>query len=177
MRKSTKGALAGVAAVALLLGGFGTRANWTATGVMDGTGIRSGSMSLTAGGCGEGWLLTTAERTLATFAPATDKLVPGDVLEELCTFTVKLDGEGLAADLRLTAPTLGTGDLLSELHATASYALDGEPVDSSGPVEVEDGTAITADIKVDFDKSSATNTSQDITNEALNSITVTIDQA
>lgn len=78
MRKSTKGALAAVAAGALLLGGAGTLAYWTDEATIAGTDITTGHLTVDATDCEAGTLVWTLEGD--AFDPTTDTLIPGDTL-------------------------------------------------------------------------------------------------
>ncbi|MEZ0448101.1 alternate-type signal peptide domain-containing protein [Cellulomonas sp. ICMP 17802] len=109
MRKTTKGAIAVGAGVALLLGGAGTMAYWnTSTTLGTNASITSGSLTATPTGAASWkWADATA------FAPATDVIVPGDVVSVTRTFTVAAKGNHLKADVVLSGGALGTGSPLT----------------------------------------------------------------
>lgn len=102
MKNSTKALIAGGIGAALLLGGAGTIAYWTdAADGGDGT-ITAGTLDIgtVSGG---GWQIShqgdgTGEPTAPVdFDPATDQIVPGDVLSYTQAIPVTLEGEYIAA--------------------------------------------------------------------------------
>lgn len=116
MKKSTKGAIAAGAAGVLLLGGAGSLAYWSAEGEVGGSTINSGSFTLTeavAGTCAAApWTLDSTEVTAgATFAPAADHIVPGDVLTKKCDFTLGAVGNHLRATPTVTTDAAITGTI------------------------------------------------------------------
>lgn len=161
MRHSVKGGLAAAGAVAVLVGGTGTLAFWTSTVTVPGqTGITSGSMTLTdttTGGCSSvGWVLdSAASPTGVAFVPASQTLVPGDVLTRTCTFQVGASGTHLHASLSVTAPTL-SGTLASALTVSGSFTSGGSAV--TDVTEAMDGATITATISVTFASASGNTT-------------------
>ncbi|WP_232680705.1 alternate-type signal peptide domain-containing protein [Nocardioides sp. R-C-SC26] len=161
MRHSLKGTVAIGGAAVLLVGGAGTVAFWTDTLSVPGiTGINSGTMALTdttSGGCASsGWVLDSAATpTGVAFDPATDRLVPGDVVTRSCTFTVAAAGEHLHATLTPTAPG-ATGTLSSALTVAGSFTSGGSPV--TDVTEALDGATVTARISVTFVSSSGNTT-------------------
>jgi alternate signal-mediated exported protein len=119
MNRTTKGALAAGAAGALLLGGVGTLAFWTDTEVITGTDIDSGHLQLVSPDC-TGWLLDGGAAYVAQV------LVPGDILTQVCEYTVTADGEHLTASFDATAPTDVTGDapLVDEISFADTYKVN-----------------------------------------------------
>src|SRR4051794_15395746 len=99
MKKSSKGALAVGAGVALLLGGSGTLAFWSDSKPITGGAINSGHLRLvtdaTNTGCG-GWYLDSAEGAPVAYTVG-DPIVPGDVLSRDCAYTVQATGNHLRA--------------------------------------------------------------------------------
>lgn len=190
MRKSTKGALAGVAAVALLLGGFGTRANWDAGGTFGGTDVKDGSLSLSGVGC-EAWQLKKVTDSvfsaLTTAQLSALYLLPGDVLERHCEFTVNLLGVASAdvvigaPSFRLSASGLSDGLALTadftKTHGTTNTDIGDEStgVPSSSAVTVVDGDKLSADLSISL-ASGAANVWQGVTG-TLDDVAVTISPA
>lgn len=171
MQKTTKGALAAVAAAALLLGGGTTLAYWTDAEAVAGGSISSGKLQLGTPDCGSGW-------TLDGGAVYTDQLlVPGDVLNKVCTIDLIASGEHLGADLAVSTPAWATPTGLSaELDATAAFTVNGASVTS---VDSDDDTGaddeIGATMSVVFDGSTATNGSQNLS-AVLNAVSLTATQ-
>src|SRR3982751_3830072 len=99
MKKSTKGALAAGAAASILLGGAGSLAYWTDTATVAGTDISSGHLKLVNGSCA-GWKLDDG-----TALASGDRIVPGEVLSQACTFKVDAVGKHLKASFNVTSPT------------------------------------------------------------------------
>lgn len=167
MKKSTKGALAAAAAGVLLLGGAGSLAYWSATDTVDSIGVTAGELKLSDPTC-TGWLFDGSETTEdKPYDPATDTIVPGDVLTQSCDYTIIAKGEHLRAVL-LTSSGLSPGplnDYLSTPFPTLTYTTPGPDStatagDAVGEIdETADGSVITAELQVAFNPS-AGNASQ-----------------
>ncbi|WP_082570536.1 alternate-type signal peptide domain-containing protein [Cellulomonas sp. Root485] len=165
MRKTTKGAIAVGAGVALLLGGAGTMAAWrVSAGVGQGTSVTSGKLDVVAKTGATGlpvWSWTNASPT--TFDVVNSRIVPGDSVTRTQVFTVTARGDHLtftgALDL---APTV-TGDptLVAKLTSGTTTTLSqsgtwptGVSVNGAGTlITVTSGTAggaadLTFDVKV-----------------------------
>jgi len=93
MNKLMKGAVAGAAGIALLLGGAGTFAVWNATASIEGATIKSGNLAITANSAGV-WQDGSTPVDLATY-----KIIPGKVLTYTQTLDVVADGNDLTATL------------------------------------------------------------------------------
>jgi alternate signal-mediated exported protein len=176
MNKSSKGALAAIAGGTLLLGGAGSLAYWTDVADISGGAVNSGRMSLTdttSGSCaGAGWTLDGAESPAgAAFDPATDTLVPGDVLTKTCTFTVGASGKHLRANLAATGGA-ASGTLAPALTVAGTFTVGGATVSSL--TSADDGSTLTAKISVTFDPASG-NTTQ-LRTATLSTYTVTATQ-
>jgi alternate signal-mediated exported protein len=182
MKKSTKGAAAAATAGVLLLGGAGTLAFWSDTITVGGDSITAGHLSLddtTGGNPGD---CSTADWTLdngevvngATFDPASDLIVPGDVLTKNCTFVVNATGEHMRANLSTTNSTSsGDSTLDTETSVSSAFTIGGNPISSI--TEANNGQELSATITLTFDGPAATNDSQDDT-ITLTGYTVNIDQ-
>ena len=160
MNKASKGALAALAAGALLLGGAGSLAYWTDSAEVAGGAINSGELSLTdttAGTCADAdWVLDDAEAPGGVpFDPATDTLVPGDELTKTCTFTVNADGTHLRADLAASGGT-ASGALAPALSVTGAFTVGAAAVTSI--TEADDGKELAATITLTFDPSADNST-------------------
>ncbi|AYG04167.1 alternate-type signal peptide domain-containing protein [Gryllotalpicola protaetiae] len=105
MNKLIKGAVAGAAGIALLLGGAGTFAAWNSSKTATpGTGVQTGHLSIDAA-TADGWYsdssLTSGVDTANFHA------VPGDTLYYKATATIAATGDNLAAKIGVDPTTLG----------------------------------------------------------------------
>ena len=182
MKRSVKAAVAVAAGGSLLLGGAGSLAFWSETEDAPGDTVVSGSLDLGAPSCG-GWKIDGG----AAFNPASDTIVPGDTLTQVCDFVVEADGEHLAANVTTETPSLTSSPLADELTYDATYTLDSVALDPTDPAtditEANDGDTLSATIVVTFPGAGATNASNngaEYGNSALtavlDAITVTLTQ-
>ncbi|MCJ0901930.1 alternate-type signal peptide domain-containing protein [Rhodococcus sp. ARC_M6] len=142
MKKTTKGAIAAGAAALLLTGGAGTMAAWNAsTGTSGAATVTAGSLSISeAPGTGV-WKLGTA-----AFDPATQKIVPGDVVTYSATYNYTLVGTNLKATLKPSLSGLtGTANALQAQLTVANANGADEVVTASGTRTIT--TSITFDPK------------------------------
>jgi len=178
MKKTTKGALATTAAVALLAGGAGSLAFWNADAVVPGNRIHVGQLKLIDGPTGS----TCADQSF-TFAdgqpyseinPNITRVVPGDVLTKTCSFTVRAIGENLTANLS-TVNAAAIANSAVPLNVASSFTIDGAT--TSSITSADNGKVLQAKIVVQFPfGSSADNTSQGPTNKVVTGYTVTATQ-
>lgn len=179
MKKSTKGAVAAGGAAVLLLGGAGSLAYWTASGSVDGGSITSGTLTLSAGTCGDWTYADTSTVSL---------IVPGDTVTKTCSFTISATGDHLEATLdapdSVNYTTSGNDATTLSLTASASYAVAGTPVASDGTgtiTSANDGDTLTATFKVTFPYGDPTtinaNDTQHLETVLDNNVAVTLTQA
>jgi alternate signal-mediated exported protein len=123
MKTVTKAAIAGVAGVALLLGGAGTLAFWTDTQEGSEVTIATGNLDLGTPADGTGWALQQnasdlpADTAEAASVPyVAQLLVPGDTLTKTVNIPVVLTGENNRARLDVTSAN-AAGALDSSLSA------------------------------------------------------------
>lgn len=156
MKKSTKGSLAAAAAGALLLGGTGSLALWTATGTVAGggaNGIKTGHLTLTADACtgtGSGthdWQFSSTQ----AYTPGTSKVIPGDVISKVCTYTLDLAGDNLKADLSLSGGALGLSTPGVSV-TTAKYTIGGTDYTGTHQVTASGPTVVTVTLEVTFNQ-------------------------
>ncbi|MCW2787226.1 MAG: alternate-type signal peptide protein [Marmoricola sp.] len=176
MNKSSKGALAAVAAGVVLLGGAGSLAYWTDSATVTGGSINSGKLTLTdstTGTCASApWKLDGAESPAgATFVPGTDTVVPGDVPTKQCSCTVGAVGTHLRANLAATGGA-ATGTLASALTASGTFQVNGTTVSSI--TSANNGQTLTATISATF-QPGADNTTQ-LKSASLSGFVVTASQ-
>lgn len=118
MNKMVKGSIAGATGIALLMGGVGTFALWSETVSVADTKISSGTLDLSAAGA-RTWKDISTDAVSSAFDPATDKIVPGDVVEMRQPLDVTAVGKNLKAELQLGGvPT----SWLSTLDVDVVYA-------------------------------------------------------
>ncbi|WP_309648789.1 alternate-type signal peptide domain-containing protein [Nocardioides sp.] len=185
MHKTTKGALAAAAAVALLTGGAGTLAFWTDGDTITTPDLTSGGLDIAVDACpdwtldgdgGAGGLLGARE------------IVPGDTLTRTCTYDIVAEGDHFEATLDVDQDllTLDDNGLEDELVLDTTFTLDGapvglppvvaEPVAAGVPETFYDGTyTLTAVFTADFPYGVEDNDSQDLTVN-LENIAVTLTQ-
>jgi alternate signal-mediated exported protein len=175
MKKATKGALAAAAAGTLMVGGAGSLAFWTGTGTVAGTNISSGSITMGAETCTgtglHGWQFADS----GAFSASTSKIVPGDSISKVCTFSLALAGDNIGADLTLTNPATFTGGstLATALGTpTATFAVDGA---TATQVTAAGTYAIKVTVTVAF-PSSVTAVDTQSVSTSLNNLTVTATQ-
>ena len=111
MNKLVKGAVAGAAGIALLLGGASTFALWNANAEVNAASVASGTLSLATSSAGT-WTDVTNGRstTLSAAQVAAYKIVPGTKLQFTQPLTVAASGTDLRADFSYDAASV-TGAL------------------------------------------------------------------
>lgn len=134
MNKLLKGAIAGAAGVALLLGGAGTFALWNDAAVVSGGTIATGTLSIVPSGAAATW--TDISSTVAngtTFDPSTQRLVPGDKVKLTKAVTINTTGKNLKANLSFDPASITTDPALASL---LTYTLAATPVVTTGSATV-----------------------------------------
>ncbi len=110
MNKLTKGAIAGAAGIALLLGGAGSFALWNGNASVSAGQVQSGTLTIAASGTGTWQNTPNGSSTPAAVTIGTFKAVPGDTL----TFTQQLNitaiGDNLSAALTVDPTTIVAGN-------------------------------------------------------------------
>jgi len=118
MNKLLKGSIAGAAGIALLLGGAGTFALWNDSAAASGGTVQSGALSVALKGSAA-WKDISADAVGGTtWAPATDKLVPGDTVTYTQQVDVTATGKNLKANLSFDPTTVVIDPLLTPAGAT-----------------------------------------------------------
>jgi alternate signal-mediated exported protein len=162
MNKLTKGAIAGAAGVALLLGGAGTFALWNTT-----VGVASGKISTGTLAFGTRANATWSDDSGATptaFNPATQKIVPGDVVSLTQDITINATGKNLKAELAYVpssitipsdlAPYIDTTFTVTNVSGDATYSGTGTVLDPYIIKPTTGGTSVfTVKISYAFDPS------------------------
>jgi alternate signal-mediated exported protein len=181
MNKNVKGSLAAAAAAVLLLGGAGSLAFWNDSQTVTGTTVNAGELKLDASSCGTaGWTVSNSVEKVSNvaFDPATEKVVPGDVLTKTCNVQVTAVGKNLRAVLAATPPT-ATGSTMAtaDYQLSSTFTRDGQPLTSVKSTDVN--KTIVATITLGFPIKAgvpADNASQ-LKNVVLSAVTVTATQA
>lgn len=186
MHKTTKGALAAAAAVALLTGGAGTLAFWADGDTITSVDLSSGGLDIVQTACPD-WTLDGVGGTGGVLAGR--ELVPGDTLTRTCTYAITAEGDHFEATLDVDQDllTLVDNGLEDELVLGTTFTLDGtpvgqapvvaEPVVAGTPETFYDGTyVLTAVFTVDFPYGvGIDNDSQDLSVD-LENIAITLTQ-
>jgi len=103
MNKLLKGAVAGAAGVALLLGGAGSFALWNSTATVNVGSVASGTLSIAATGAPT-WKDISAGKTASAIADiSTFKIAPGDTIELTQVVEIDAVGDNLRATLSYDA--------------------------------------------------------------------------
>mgnify|MGYP003606176805 CR=1 FL=1 len=102
MKKNTQIVVAGAVVLGLAAGG-GTFALWSANAEFDGGGVQTGKLAIEKTDQSSYDDLTTA--SVANDWAASDKMVPGDIVEHKQDYKIILDGKNLRANLNLTGAT------------------------------------------------------------------------
>jgi alternate signal-mediated exported protein len=188
MNKLLKGAMAGAAGVALLLGGAGTFAMWNDSTPVAGGTIVAGNLDVADSGTAGSWSVNggAARPNLTGFTA-----VPGDTLVYTKTISVTASGDNLSATLSLspasiTASSNTTADtaLAAYLTKTAVLTATGTGISTgSAPYTITAGTAgvsqdVTVTVTITFPKSTTVGWENDtmLGSVSLNDLTVVLKQ-
>lgn len=143
MNKLAKGAIAGAAGIALLMGGAGTLAYWNDSSdvLASGQSISSGDLTLGTSGSAawtvKPWNGTSSGSAVSIPNIASFKMVPGDVVEYAKTVTLEAVGTTLKVEL-----TLAPGSITSTANALSTELADAASLSIVGALPA--GIAATA---------------------------------
>ena len=143
MNKLVKGAVAGAAGIALLIGGAGTFALWNSTATVSAGSISAGTLSLTANTDGV-W-----KNGSTVIDPATYKMIPGTTLVFTQTLAINATGDGLTAGLTSSGMT-GSGALDSAVTKSLAITSTSSNVAVSGSTITVVSAATPATVKVTY---------------------------
>lgn len=180
MRKELKATLALGAAGALLVGGGGTLAYWSATGTLPGVAPTAGELQLLAEDCngasgsGSGWFFDGLEDPEESEYADGDLIVPGDVLTKTCTWEIQATGEHLRAGLTATAP-VEDGDLAPVVTVASTFTVGGQPITEI--TEANDGDTLQATVTITFPLGAASDNSSQAKALSLGDYAVVLTQA
>ncbi|GAB3567342.1 alternate-type signal peptide domain-containing protein [Spelaeicoccus albus] len=139
LSKTAKGAIAAVAAVLLLAGGFGSYALWNDSATLPGGTVNSGELTIATEGDGTWTDLNPVDGQSADWNPATDTIVPGDRIELGQDVVITATGKNLVADLNVdTSGITGDTELQDALEITVTLSKTG-----SDDVVITPGTPVT----------------------------------
>lgn len=182
MNKAVKGALAGGAAVALLLGGAGTLAYWTADDTVAADDITTGKLTLANGECTD-WEYAAGKAGAGTTVV---KAVPGDVVTSTCSYAVDAEGDNLVAGIDVSEvadlSTAGGGTVTATVDAT--YTVDGAT--ATTVTENDESVVVTLVVTLPYgsandpfgttDGSAVNGNASQVSTAALDSITLRLTQ-
>lgn len=140
--RAGRAALAGGAALVLLLGVGGTFARWFDTEPVGGGDLAAGELSFDVA-AGAGWFDISPDVTETAIDTATFALVPGDVLQYRASIVPTIVGDNLQATLDADIAT--PGGSLAEF-VTVSASIDGE--DSVPLTEADSGVPVPVTVTV-----------------------------
>ncbi len=149
MNNKIKGAAAAAAAGVLLLGGYGTLAQWSDEAVLNGGSVNAGQLMLSEATAG---VWTDVGGTLPVTIPsiADYKVVPGDELTYETSAKVNASGANLSATLAADASTVtGDPELLAAMDVATSVTIGGQPVVAIS--EANDGQDVAVKVTFTFD--------------------------
>lgn len=152
MKKVTKAALAAAAAGALLLGGAGTFALWNDTVDVNAGTVTTGHLLLTTDADSGTWVDSSPGATDTVFEPATDFLVPGDVVTFTQTVTVDASGKNLKGTFNVgtvgAVPAALTDQVAVDIAVTPTPGI----VDTDGVLSFSEGSVeVPVTIRVTFE--------------------------
>ncbi|AWH94695.1 alternate-type signal peptide domain-containing protein [Dietzia psychralcaliphila] len=168
MKKITKGAIALGAAALLLAGGAGTMAAWSDEASLGGGEVTAGHLRITEAAAGA-WTWADGE----TFDPATDLIVPGDVVEYTASYDLDVAGTNLVATL---TPTLGGIDETGlGQYLTVDAQSDTTGITLGNITEANDGDTVEVTTTITFDSDTMDQDGMDLTANLAGS-TITLEQ-
>lgn len=129
-----KGALMVATGTALLVGGFGTFALWSEQDPLPSAPISAGELSLQAQA--ESWIDESPDAETTAWDPATDELVPGDIVTLTVPLTVTAVGKNLAGTIHLDGSALDVNGFGPSLTVTYDVA----PTPETGVTDEGDGS-------------------------------------
>lgn len=184
MNRSSKITIAGGVAIALLAGGAGTFARWYAEQDLTNDVIATGNLSLEL--TGSEWLINTVDGSgTVAFDPATETIVPGDVVTYTADVVPHLEGKNLEATLTANLEGTGLGQAyITDSNEPGKINVDVDIVDASGATvdtltEAEDGEAYEAIITITFPEYAAegANWGDQLQNESFSLDNMTLELA
>lgn len=131
MNKLAKGAIAGAAGIALLLGGAGTFALWNDSASVNGSSVTAGTLAFASNTTAGSWSNATATTPVPITDISTFRIVPGNTLKYTKALTVNATGNDLKGQLQLDAASI-TGTLASYVTTTLDATSTGATLTSAG---------------------------------------------
>lgn len=168
MNKTMKGAIAAGAAALLLAGGTGTMAAWKSGATLGGGTVTSGHLRITENGAG-----TWTWEDGAAFDPATDRIVPGDVVEYTGTYTLEVEGTNLVAALTSDLGAADATEFGQWLIVDTTAGAGG--IDVNNITEANDGATVGITTTITFDPNTPDQEAMDATASLADSA-ITLEQ-
>lgn len=129
MNKLLKGAIAGTAGIALLLGGAGTFALWNSTANVDGGTIVAGNLAVVPSTTVGTWTVNGTAIDIADY-----RIVPGDVLVYTKAMSITATGDNLEATLSIDAASVSATSTSDDADvALAAYVTESAALTATGP--------------------------------------------
>lgn len=138
MNKLLKGAIAGAAGVALLLGGAGSFALWNSSASVSGGTVVAGDLSVVPDESIGTWVRMAGETSVAINDISAYRIVPGDVLVYTKAMTVAVTGTSLVATLGLSGASIAPTSSANAADVALANILNANAVVTAS------GTGITA---------------------------------
>ncbi|MFC9515182.1 alternate-type signal peptide domain-containing protein [Nocardiaceae bacterium NPDC056970] len=171
MNKKTKGAIAAGAAAALLAGGAGSFALWSADAELGGGTINSGTMTLTTKGTPSWTVNGQAVGNWSAF-----KAVPGDVLTYNAEVTIGATGNNLKADLTVDDAAFSGDEALIDALGTPDVSAKLGGVDVPEITSAHNGQDIDVAVSFTFDKPVGVDNTTQTKAATLDAMTLTLKQ-
>lgn len=157
MNNKVKGAAAAAAAGVLLLGGYGTLAQWGDEASLNGGSVNAGQLKLSNATAGV-WKDASGSEPVVIESIADFKVIPGDVLTYELSADIDASGANLSATLQADESSVtGDEELLTDMDVATAVTIDEEPAAEIS--EDDDGKTIDVKVTFTFD-SDASNASQ-----------------
>ena len=152
MNKTTKGAITAGAAVVLLVGGAGSLAYWSDSESLGGGSVSSGTLTIDPDPASLTGVWADESGTVingTTFDPATQKIVPGDVITYSKKFVVGATGKNLKATVVADEPIRTAGTLWDSVAPTVTSKIGAAPV--AQITSADDGKTVDVKVTLTFD--------------------------
>lgn len=179
MNKFAQGTIAGVAGIALLLGGAGTFALWNDSASIDASAIDSGTLAFGAESDGR-WTNVTGGGSEAIKDISSFLIVPGNTLRFEQVVTITATGNDLVAELSYDEASI-TGSLKKWLDVAIAATSDNDNIVASGTPNVFTVTpvagesAVTVVLTVELPKDTSGLDAQNLTLD-LSALELTLQQ-
>jgi len=163
MNKLTKAAIAGAAGIALLLGGAGSLAYWNSETGLNGGSVSSGNLTIEAAAAPTNVMYAFNGGTPAAFNPATNKIVPGDVVTMTQDVTITAVGEHLKVDLTIDKTAIVGNDLADAITVTVNaFTSTNVAVPTTGMTAAQAASIDYVTVSISFDSATTDEEAQNL---------------